>query len=314
MTHRASPAGSSSRSFPANGSTIDLSGLPADYDLAVFKDIPQAYASLTSVADLNKLGANFAGQAFSAQAFSAQAFSAQAFSPDAYSAQAFSAQAFSADVYSGQAFSAQAFSGQAFSAQAFSAQAFSGQAFSAQAFSGQAFSAQAFSPQAFSAQAFSDTGYSAQAFSAPGLLGPGVLGPGVLAQAFSSAQVQSLIAVSAAPGTSPETVTANTWNNTGYFYVRVSGKNGAFVPAKPFTLQVNRSGRVVQRREGHRAQRRHPPPAGGYQTVILTDSSRIAGTSSRFATLNQRLATFAARPEVKGVVVDVANDDHGSRP
>ena len=291
---------------PGEQVTVNLSGLPADYDLVLFKDIAQAYTGLTSVADLNKLGANFAGQAFSAQAFSGQAFSAQAFSPDAYSAQAFSAQAFSADVFSAQAFSAQAFSGQAFSAQAFSAQAFSGQAFSAQAFSGQAFSAQAFSPQAFSAQAFSGQAFSAQAFSSlPAYSAQAFSGQAFSPQAFSSAQVQSVIAVSAAPGTSPESITANTWNNGGYFYVRVSGKNGAFDATHPFTLQVTRTG-VSCAGITDSGSAPSPAPAGSYKTVILTDSGRIsAGSTGEIDTLNQQLAAFAARPEVAGAVVDI---------
>jgi len=291
--------------LPGEQVSVKLSSMPGDYDLAVFKDIPQAYASLVSVADLNRLGANFAGQAFSAQAFSAQAFSAQAFSPDAYSAQAFSAQAFSADVFSAQAFSAQAFSGQAFSAQAFSAQAFSGQAFSAQAFSGQAFSAQAFSPQAFSAQAFSDTGYSAQAFSTTGYSAQAFSGQAFSAQAFSSAQVQSLIAVSASPGTSPEQIDANTWNNTGYYYIRVTGKNGVFDPWAPFTLSVTQVGTAC---DGIGSTFAAPAtqPAGGYKTIILTDSSRFADQAD-VATLDSTLAIFANRSEVTGTIIDVGD-------
>jgi hypothetical protein len=290
---------------PGQQVTVNLSGLPVDDDLVVFKDISQAYSSLVTVEDLNKLGANFAGQAFSPQAFSAQAFSPQAFSPDAYSPQAFSGQAFSSDVFSPQAFSAQAFSGQAFSGQAFSAQAFSGQAFSGQAFSGQAFSAQAFSPQAFSSPDYSGQAFSPQAFSSISYSAQAFSGQAFSPQAFSSAQVQSLISVSAAPGTSPESITANTWNNTGYFYVRVSGKNGVAAPAQPFTLQVTRTGVSCS---GVHDMGSAPPaaPASGYKTVILTDSTRIPSDKpADITTLNQQLAAFAARPEVAGVVVDV---------
>ncbi|MBI3745680.1 MAG: choice-of-anchor C family protein [Chloroflexi bacterium] len=289
--------------------SLDLTGVPADYDVVLFKDITQAYTTLTKASDLNTLSANFAGQAFSGQAFSGQAFSAQAFSPDAYSAQAFSGQAFSADVFSGQAFSAQAFSGQAFSAQAFSGQAFSGQAFSAQAFSGQAFSAQAFSPQAFSsAQAYSPTNYSAQAFSGQAFSPQAFSGQAFSPQAFSSAQVQSVITVSANVGTAPESIRANTWNNTGNFYVRVSGKNGAFDPGNPFTLHVTQTSTSC----GSVAPKGTAPgaaTAAGIKTVILTDSSRIpAASDAERAALAAQLTALAGRSEVSGVVVDVATD------
>ena len=282
---------------PESQVTVDLSGLPADYDLVLFKDISKAYVSLTAPSDLTKLSAEFAGQAFSPQAFSAQAFSAQAFSPDAYSAQAFSGQAFSADVFSGQAFSAQAFSGQAFSAQAFSAQAFSAQAFSGQAFSGQAFSGQAFSAQAFSGQAFSGQAFSPQAFS----------GQAFSPQAFSGAQTRSLIAVSATTGNGPESITANTWDNTGSFYVRVSGRGGAFDPSHAFSLHVAQTATSCSGIHEIGAARA-AATAVGIKTVILTDPSRIAGSAVDKAALASRLASFAARPEVAGAIVDVGAD------
>ena len=284
---------------PGSQVTVDLSNLPADYDLVLFKDISKAYVSLTTPSDLTKLSAEFAGQAFSPQAFSAQAFSAQAFSPDAYSGQAFSGQAFSADVFSGQAFSPQAFSGQAFSAQAFSAQAFSGQAFSGQAFSGQAFSGQAFSAQAFSGQAFSGQAFSGQAFS------PRAAGQAFSPQAFSGAQTRSLIAVSATTGNGPESITANTWDNTGSFYVRVAGRGGAFDLSHAFSLHVTQTATSCGG-----IHEIGPAPAAttalGIKTVILTDPTRIAGSAVDKQALADRLATFAARPEVAGVVIDAS--------
>ena len=32
----------------------------------------------------------------------------------------------------------------------------------------------------------------------------------------------------------------NTWNRTGYFYVRVTGRGGAFDTSSPFTLSVTK--------------------------------------------------------------------------
>ena len=34
----------------------------------------------------------------------------------------------------------------------------------------------------------------------------------------------------------------NTWNNTGFFYIRVQGKNGSFDEDSEFSLQVTREG------------------------------------------------------------------------
>ncbi len=294
---------------PGQAVDVNLTGLPADYDLVLFSDINKAYSSLTQATSLTQVSANFAGQAFSAQAFSAQAFSAQAFSPDAYAGQAFSAQAFSADVFAGQAFSAQAFSGQAFSAQAFSGQAFSGQAFSAQAFSGQAFSGQAFSGQAFSAQAFSGQAFSGQAFS-----GQAFSGQAFSAQAFSAAQVQSVIAVSANGNTSDEETRSNTWLSDGDFYIRVAGKNGVSDLTHPFTLSVEVTGTSCNNVAPY-GSAPDPSTAQGVKTVILYDSGRISTTATDAVAAGTEkqdlltdLNTLAARPEVDGTVVDVAGD------
>src|ERR1051326_7047465 len=75
-------------------------GLPANYDLVLFKDIAQAFAELTSQQDLVHLSAEFASDAFSPAAFSSDAFSPAAFSPAAFSPAAFSPAAFSSAAFS----------------------------------------------------------------------------------------------------------------------------------------------------------------------------------------------------------------------
>jgi hypothetical protein len=72
---------------------VTISGLPADYDLAVFKDIAVEFANElvpTNTAQLTKLSAQYAPSAFSPSAFSPSAFSPSAFSPSAFSPSAFS--------------------------------------------------------------------------------------------------------------------------------------------------------------------------------------------------------------------------------
>ena len=120
--------------------------------------------------------------------------------------------------------------GNAASPSAFSPSAFSPSAFSPSAFSPSAFSPSAFSPSAFSPSAFSPSAFSPSAFS-----------PSAFSAAYSDAQIDSLLAVSTAQGAVDKSVTADTWNNTGNFYVRVSGNNGAYSPL-PFTISETTSG------------------------------------------------------------------------
>jgi hypothetical protein len=259
--------------------TITLANLPADYDLFLFKDIGAAYNTLTNTDNLNQLSAEFAPSAFSPSAFSPSAFSPSAFSPSAFSPSAFSPSAFSPSVYSPSAFSPSAFSPSAFSPSAFSPSAFSPSAFSPSAFSPSAFSPSAFSPSAFSPSA------------------------------FSSAQTRSLIGVSAGTGTGNETIVADTWTNTGSYYVLVGGKNGASSLAQPFHVSVTSSGNTCTGVAPTGSLPAAPDPHS-LKTLIVADTSRIAGTATEISALKSKLSTLAARPEVSGAWIDLADSTY----
>ena len=272
---------------PGSKIHVNLTGLPADYDLFVFKDIGQAFMDLNNTTDLTRLSAEFAPSAFSPSAFSPSAFSPSAFSPSAFSPSAFSPSAFSPSAFSPSAFSPSAFSPSAFSPSAFSPSAFSPSAFSPSAFSPSAFSPSAFSPSAFSAET------------------------------YASAQIRSLITGSIAAGTTNEAVVADTWNNTGFYYMRVSGKNGAFDLDSDFTLSVTRDASVCDGVTPEAPDSFAAPagPNGGYKTLILTDFSRmpstIAGNSlSDKTALTNKLDTFKGRTEIAGAVENLGSADH----
>lgn len=261
---------------------VTLTELRRNYDLFVFRDIQAVYEELLhpTSEDLARLGAEFAPAAFSPAAFSPAAFSPAAFSPAAFSPAAFSPAAFSPA----------AFSPAAFSPAAFSRALFSPAAFSPAAFSPAAFSPAAFSPAAFSPAAFSPA-------------------------AFSGAQTRSLVAVSAFPGSASEGVFLNTWQSTGDFYLCVRGRNGTFAPGEPFRLDVRLvpGGCTGVKPLPAPTLAATPGPGDGFHTLILADFGRLnptgdAALAARVAAMQARLATFAARPEVAGVVVDVGAD------
>jgi hypothetical protein len=186
--------------------------------------------------------------------------------------------------------SASAFSASAFSASAFSASAFSASAFSASAFSASAFSASAFSASAFSASAFSGSGFST---------------------AYSDAQINSLVAESTEPGAVDKSVTADTWNDTGNFYVYISANNGAY-SSLPFDLSVTTSGSTC----GQSLDTNTTPTMSGagtsYSTVIVENTAVM---DARYPTAegildgtDGELDALATAPGVNGVVVDVSQD------
>ena len=223
--------------------------MPANYDVALFTDIAQAFNTVGSTDDLEQLSAEFAGDAYAPSVFSPSVFSPSVFSPSVFSPSVFSPSVFSPSV--------------------FSPSVFSPSVFSPSVFSPSVFSPSVFSPSVFSPSVFSD------------------------GQAYESAQVRSLLAVSANDGTAGEHLSVDTWNNTGEFYVRIAGRNGAHSPGAPFDLAVHldaSSCTDVTPSEQPLAPTT-PAPAPGGGTLIIVDYGRMNGD---LVTMQDRLETLAA--------------------
>jgi CSLREA domain-containing protein len=277
---------------PDSELTIILSGqggpddpLPADYELALFKDLQAAFDEITAdpgTDDLVRLSAQYAGSAYSGSAYSGSAYSGSAYSGSAYSGSA----------YSGSAYSGSAYSGSAYSGSAYSGSAYSGSAYSGSAYSGSAYSGSAYSDQAFNGSAYSE--------------------------AYSDAQNRSLLAVSDIGGMAPETIFVRTWNSDEDYYVRVRSRNGQFSLDAPFRLEVKLEpgacGGVQPLPDGNPIG-----PEGNPTTLILIDSTRMnnpalfeEGTPGALETLldpNPAVGTLAAlASEENGKIVDVGTD------
>ena len=131
------------------------------------------------------------------------------------------------------------------------------------------------------------TEYSPTEYLADGVLADGVLAhpvqprrvgelqPGRSAGRSRRRRPRACVAISASAGTGDESVSVNTWNNTGFFYFRVQGKNGSFDPGSRSRVEVS-SGRATSARAS-RIMPFTPPRAGraDVRTLILTDSSRM---------------------------------------
>ena len=264
--------------LPGSRVQVDLTGLPADYDVTLFKDIAQSFTELTTTADLTQLSAEFAADAFSPSVFSPSVFSPSVFSPSVFSPSVFSPSVFSPSV-------------------------FSPSVFSPSVFSPSVFSPSVFSPSVFSPSVFSPAVSLPSVFS-PSVFSPSVFSPSVFSEAFSSAQSRSLIGVSARDGTSPESISSATWTNTGNFYVRVSGRNGAS-SSEQYSLTVTTTGGPCESPlADHATDDTIVGTPGGAQTVILTDPQRMPGTAAEKSALQQALASLATR--TNGVVLDLA--------
>ena len=263
---------------PGGRVSVELSDLPADYDMTLFKDIDQAFTDLTTPEDLAKLSAEFAGDAYAPSVFSPSVFSPSVFSPSVFSPSVFSPSVFSPSV-------------------------FSPSVFSPSVFSPSVFSPSVFSPSVFSPSVFSPSVSLPSVFS-PSVFSPSVFSPSVFSDAFASAQTRSVIGFSAKDGTATESISTATWNNTGYFYVRVQGRNGSFSADDEYTLTVTTTGGICS--TGLQTYENTPTlvgTEGSAETVILTDPDRLPGTAAQKATLATAVTAFAA--QVDGAVVDL---------
>jgi CSLREA domain-containing protein len=200
---------------PGMDVTIDLFNLPANYDLTVYKDIRKVYdelqgSSIDGQFDLDRAGAENPSEVISSSSFSPGAFTPGAFTPGAFTPGAFTPGAFTPG---------------AFTPLAFTPGAFTEDVIAPGAFTPGAFTPGAFTPGAFTPGAFTPNNYLSE----------------VDPELYASAQLSSLIAVSAFNNNASESVTINTFTNTGQYYIRVRGRNGVAVAAKTFSLQVTSS-------------------------------------------------------------------------
>ena len=266
------------RNTPAGSRlTVALSN-PAgvNYDLTVYRDIQEAYDELLSLLESD-------GNQVSA--ILGTQFSPEAFAPDAFAPDAFAPDAFAPDAFAPDAFAPDAFAPDAFAPDAFAPDAFAPDAFAPDAFAPDAFAPDAFAPDAF----------------AP--------------DAFAAAQNRVLASFSAFDGPTDGVRVTNFEESTDY-YIRISGRNGAFSTASPFTLFVEVETEICDGVEatlfvdGEWLTTASEPvlPASNPETsLILWDSRRMAGYASSTneqAALADALARLAAA--VNGVLVDVS--------
>ena len=272
---------------------VTLSGLPADYDLVVFSDIQAAYNRITKGAnpqqgpnlalnDLERDGAETPVDVFNTSQFNPSSWDATNWDP----------------TLNNTVFSPTEWSPTEWSPTEWSASTFSPTEWSPTEWSPTEWSPTEWSPTEWSPTEWSESQWSPTEWSSSNPADP---------KTFSSAQTASLLAVSSTPGTGDESISVNTWNNTGFFYIRVQGKNGSFDEDSEFSLQVARDGNLcsdVTDQVGGAPS----VAAGNFRTLVLVDRGRLPLPNSPTNTLNTRLNTFIGRSEVDGTIVDVGAD------
>ncbi len=212
------------------------------------------------------------------------------------------------DLFSPSIFSPSIFSPSIFSPSIFSPSIFSPSLFSPAIFSPSIFSPSIFSPSIFSPSIFSPSIFSPSEFS-PSIFSPSIFSPSVPIsdeEDYEYAQIVSLLALSANDATADEHILQDTWNNTGYFYIRVGGRNGTYDPGAKFNLSVN----VNQGVCGGVAPSNAPLLNASYtiptglKSLILSNTTRMTD-DGHLAQMQSDLQTFAGLSSVDGTIVDV---------
>jgi CSLREA domain-containing protein len=150
----------------------------------------------------------------------------------------------------------------------------------------------------------------------PGNFLPGnFLPPGVTSEQYAGAAYRSLMAVSADPDATEQTIERNTWDLSEDMFVRVVGPASL---AQPFTVTVEQvSGicdTITPLPDELPVITGQQPTAGQRTALIVWDSTRFAANdpAGNMETLATRLADFAARPEINGTVIDLAANEEGA--
>ncbi|HET7069832.1 MAG TPA: hypothetical protein VFI40_03320, partial [Nocardioides sp.] len=242
---------------PGQQATVKLTGLPADYDVALYGDIGAAFDQLSNSTSLAELAA---GSTQSTPGSGSQI-------PD-YPAQA-------TDIPTSN--------------------------------TTPKFAPHIYAPHIYAPHIYAPHIYAPHIY-APNAFDPGLAGDAAFSDAFSAAQDQTLLAVSANTGIQDETVSAPTGNTSGYFYVRVQGHTDqAFDKTKPFHVAREVTDVNGTKCEGLSDDSDVPlalsPPAGAPSapgpanptTVIVTDTNRLDLTagSPEYNTYLQSLTDLA---------------------
>ncbi|WP_165360523.1 choice-of-anchor Q domain-containing protein [Candidatus Chloroploca sp. Khr17] len=264
---------------PLSRLVVNLTNLPAGYDVALFNDL-NARAEEILAAATNDLTTTLAlaQTQIDYTALEASNFITNTLAPELYSPEAFTSLAFAPGAFQPNLLAEAVVS-----------------PFKASPFKASPFKASPFKASPFKASPFKASPFKASPFKASDL---------------ASIVVDSgLLAYTDIEGTLPRTLALNTFNERGRIYIAVYGRNGAYDPVQPFTLTAatNESScvNVVPPAVDTNGL---PAQAGAYQTLVLTDLSRLPGSASELTQLQTLLGTFMARPEIGGVLVDVGLD------
>ncbi len=255
---------------PGQQVQVDLTDLPGDYDVALYGDIQAAFDALLTSSDVTQLAASSA----------AGAPGSQTQIPE-YPVTVTTVPTSAAQLPS--------------------------TTFAPRIYAPRIYAPRIYAPRIYAPRIYAPRIYAPRIY-APDSYIPDLAADPAFRDAFSAAQNQTLLAVSANTGTEVERVSATTGNTDGYFYVRVQGHTDqAFNATSPFTLNRTISGNTAcQGLTDYSTSPTLGATRGDASTVIVTDTNQL-GLTTGSDPYNAYLASLGQlSAATDGVVVDVS--------
>ena len=258
--------------IPGQQATVDLTNLPKDYDVALYGDIQQAFDQLSQSSGTAQLASTAAAGAPGSQT------QVPSYEPELTTI---------ATKENPPAVTQQ---------------------FAPRVYAPRVYAPRVYAPRVYAPRVYAPRVYAPRVYAGDSFL-PELASDENFRNAFSTAQNQTLLAVSANTGTQSETVAASTGNTDGDYYVRVQGHtDAAFDSDRAFSLTRTLSGSTAC--EGVHDQGTAPAAApaapGRDTTLIVTDTNKLDLTGDRRDSYLASLDSLAAR--TGGTVLDT----HGS--
>ncbi|MFN2138173.1 MAG: Ig-like domain-containing protein [Candidatus Promineifilaceae bacterium] len=253
---------------PNSDVAITLSNLNKNFDVALFTDLFAAYAEQVSETDvnLNIIGAESAPTNFNPTNFNPTNFNSTIWNPTNFNPTNFNPTNFNPTNFNG-----------------------------AQE-AGEVTASYIFAPTNFNPTNFNPTNFNPTNFNPTNFNG----------NAYSAAQTSSMYAVSINEGTAPEQIQVNSFNSTGFMFIRVTGREAVSDSSSPFTLSVTVGPSACAGLDTNPTGPNPSPVNGDYSTLILVDNERMAalyGLDPDYATMQTELTDLAAL--TNGVIVNV---------
>ena len=268
---------------PGSKVHVTISDLAKDFDVYLFRDILQAYQAGGT---LLQQTASYAPPSYAPPSYAPPSYAPDSYAPPSYAPPSYAPPSYAPPSYAPPSYAPPSYA------------------------------PPSYAPPSYAPPSYAPPSYAADSWAPPSYAPPSYAPPSYASTSYASAQTSSLIGWNVEGGTLSATIDANTWTNTGNFYVRVNGKSGLYDITHSFHIAITTDESVCEG-VGPLSDPARPSldQASTAESLILWDSSRITGNadasksqSEAINTLSAKLDELAARPDVQGHVVDLASD------